>query len=217
MGAVSLEVVPVNSSNASLPLSLDQLHARFLAIVPRIELHAHISFRDVTCAAQKDDWSAETVALCWKWFVRLAEQGQDATEFVSALAGYATRAVRSGRRLCGQEKARDVLSSRAQRRHPFTICRLPDHSGRNGSALEEKLQDNTQAPILDQVVFRLDFPRWRRTRTERDRRLLHDLMVGERTRAVSQKYGLSPGRVSQLRRELRADWDRFCASAAAGR
>jgi hypothetical protein len=133
------------------------------------------------------------------------------------LAGYATRAVRSGRRLCGPEKARDVLSPRAQQRHPFTICRLPDHSGRNGSALEEALQDNSQTPILEQVVFRLDFPRWRRTRTERDRRLLHDLMVGERTGAVSQKYGLSPGRVSQLRREFHADWDRFCTSATDGR
>jgi hypothetical protein len=50
MGAVSLEVVPVNSSTASLPRSLDQLHTRFVAILPRIELHARIAFRDVKCA-----------------------------------------------------------------------------------------------------------------------------------------------------------------------
>jgi hypothetical protein len=193
------------------------LHARFLAIVPRLRRHAQVAFRDLTCAAQKDDGIAETVALCWIWFQPLAEQGKDATEFVSALAGYATRAVRSGRRLCGPEKARDVLSLRAHQRHQFTICSRPDSSGRNGRALEEALQDNSQTPILDQVVFRLDFPRWRRTRTERDRRLLDDLMVGERPWKVSQKLGLSPGRISQLRRELRADWDRFCASAAAGR
>jgi hypothetical protein len=86
-----------------------------------------------------------------------------------------------------------------------------------GNDLEGALHDNTLTPVPDQVIFRLDFPRWRRTRNERDRRLLHDLMVGERTSAVSQKYGLSPSRVSQLRREFHADWDRFCTRATDGR
>ena len=62
----------------------------------------------------------------------------------------------------------------------------------------------------EQVCFRLDFPAWRASRTERDRRILDDLMVGERTLEVAGKYGLSPGRVSQLRREFLADWHRFC-------
>jgi hypothetical protein len=36
-------------------------------------------------------------------------------------------------------------------------------------------------------------------------------MLGERTLDVAGKYGLSPGRVSQLRRELHDDWEFFCA------
>jgi hypothetical protein len=64
--------------------------------------------------------------------------------------------------------------------------------------------------VDEQVCFRLDFPRWRASRTERDRRLLDDLMLGERTLEVAGKYGLSPGRVSQLRREFLLDWRRFC-------
>ena len=53
---------------------------------------------------------------------------------------------------------------------------------------------------------------WRVTRTDRDRRMIDDLMVGERTQDVSQKYGLSPGRISQLRREFHDDWQRFGAA-----
>jgi hypothetical protein len=43
-------------------------------------------------------------------------------------------------------------------------------------------------------------------------RIIDDLMAGERTFDVSQKYGLSPGRISQLRRRLHDDWEVFCAA-----
>jgi hypothetical protein len=42
------------------------------------------------------------------------------------------------------------------------------------------------------------------------RRLLRALMLGERTLAASRKFGISPGRVSQKRRESRDGWRRFC-------
>jgi hypothetical protein len=32
----------------------------------------------------------------------------------------------------------------------------------------------------------------------------------ERTMDLANKYGISPARVSQLRREFMEDWDRFC-------
>ena len=35
---------------------------------------------------------------------------------------------------------------------------------------------------------------------------LLDLLLGERTLDVADKYGLSPGRVSQLRRDFMQDW-----------
>jgi hypothetical protein len=66
--------------------------------------------------------------------------------------------------------------------------------------------------VPDQVCFRLDFPVWRLSRTERDRRVIDDLMMGERTLDVSKKHGLSPGRISQLRRDFQNDWLTFCDS-----
>ena len=35
-------------------------------------------------------------------------------------------------------------------------------------------------------------------------------MLGERTLDVANKHGLSPARVSQLRREFMEDWTHFC-------
>ena len=61
------------------------------------------------------------------------------------------------------------------------------------------------------MAFRIDFPAWRLTRTERDRRIVDDLMVGERTMDVSKKFGVSPGRISQLRTDFHIDWSRFTA------
>ncbi|OAI48660.1 hypothetical protein AYO44_06770 [Planctomycetaceae bacterium SCGC AG-212-F19] len=117
--------------------------------------------------------------------------------------------VRSGRRVCGQLKPKDVLSERAQQRHNFTVSKLPDYSTLSANPIVEALTDNTRSPIPDQVHFRVDFPAWTRTRTQRDRRLIHDMAAGERTTALAHRYQLSQARVSQLRREFHDDWHRF--------
>src|SRR5262249_37083830 len=86
------------------------LHPTFLALLPRIVSHGEVVLRRVRCPHRKQDYLAEMIALCWSWLVRLARQGKDATQFVSALAPFAARQVWSGRRLCGQETSKDVLS-----------------------------------------------------------------------------------------------------------
>lgn len=190
--------------------SPEVLHSSFLSILPRIELHARIFFRHVKCPNKKDDCIAEVAAIAWKWFQRLAEKGKDATQFVSALATLAARAVSSGRRLCGQSKAKDVLNELTQQRHSFTVSSLPNGSSLTGNVFDEALADNTVSPVPEQVAFRLDFPAWRLTRYERDRRLIDELMVGERTLDVAKRHGLSPARISQLRRDFHDDWLAFC-------
>jgi hypothetical protein len=194
----------------SAPATADtHLQSRFLVLLPRLERHGRICFRSLKCPHRKAEALAEVVALAWKWFVQLTRRGQDAAAFGSALATYAARAVLSGRRLCGQEKSKDVLSPLAQRRRGFTVGPLPSTSSLNGTVLDEALHDNTQTPVPEQVAFRFDFPAWLQTQAERDRRLALDLMAGERTSAVSDRYGLSPARVSQLRRDFHQDWQRF--------
>ena len=190
--------------------TLRHLQRSFLCILPQIVRHGHVCFRHLKCADRHEDAIAEMTALCWKWFVRLAQRGKDGTRFPVILAHYAGRAVRSGRRLCGQEKAKDVSSLRAQQRHGFAISQLPQASSSTGNVFDEALHDNTQTPVPDQVGFRMDFPRWRKSRCKRDRRLIDDLMLGERTLDAARRHGLTAGRISQLRRDFRDDWLAFC-------
>jgi hypothetical protein len=182
----------------------------FLGILPRLKLHGKVYFRDLKDPERREEAICEMLALAWSWFVRLAERGKDATQFASVLATYAARAVRAGRRLCGQEKTKDVLSPLAQQRRGFSVSTLSDGSSLAGNVLDEALQDNTITPIVEQVQFRLDFPRWRGSRCERDRRLIDDLMVGGRAYEMARKYGLSRSRVSELRRQFFEDWSNFC-------
>ena len=195
--------------------SRDDLQARFLGMLPRIETHARIFFRALACPAKKEDAIQETVAICWMWFLRLAKRGKDASQFVSTLASLAARHVKDGRRLCGREKSKDVLSPLAQTRRGFLVGTLPaatrhghenlwgsPHGQEQQDAFEERLQDNHVTPVPDQVAFRLDFPAWLQTLTLRERRIINAMMQNERTNELSRQFEVSPGRISRLRRAV---------------
>jgi hypothetical protein len=194
------------------PIPLARLQAAFLDLVlPRVLAHGHCYFRHVRSAELKEEYVAEMVALTWKWYCRLAERGKDASRFPTALATFAARAVRCGRKLAGMDRARDVLSPLAQWRQGFAVGKLPECSSLNGSPLEDALRDNTRSPVDEQAAFRLDFPAWLRTLARRDRRLVEGMALGHRTLDLARRFRLSAGRVSQLRREFQRDWDRFTA------
>jgi hypothetical protein len=208
--------LPLNASSS------DQLHAQFMAIVPKIETHAGFYFREVKCSNKKADKVAETVALAWRWYLRLCQRGKDVNQFVMVFVFLAARAVRAGRRLDGQEKSKDVMSSKAQQRWGFQVESLPastaaSHDSLMGSvagqrqqdAWEERLIDNTLTPVPDQAAFRIDFPAWLQSLTARERRLIHAMLLNERTQDLGKAFELSPGRISQMRREFHQDWLRF--------
>ena len=56
---------------------------------------------------------------------------------------------------------------------------------------------------------RIDFGQWLHGLPARRRHLAELLAMGERTREAARQFGISPGRVSQIRRELEASWERF--------
>jgi hypothetical protein len=204
--------VTMNDNHDGPPTAL---HRGFLAILARIELHARIYFRAVKCPHRKDDAVAETIALSWKWYVRLVERGKEPTRFPSALATYAARAVKSGRRLCGQERAEDVLSPLTQTHQGFGVQQLPGHSTLSGNPVSEALIDNTKSPVPEQAAFRLDFSAWLVSLGERNRKLAEDMALGHRTQDLADRHGLTQGRISQLRREFCLDWHRFHGEAVA--
>jgi hypothetical protein len=204
---------PDHSVPTSTAPGIDALQQNFLAMLPRIELHAEIMFRHLRCPHKQADAIQETIAVAWQWFLRATEQGKDVNEFVSALATFATRHVRAGRRLCGLDRARDVLSPVAQQKKGFTISSLPKYSTLSGSIFDQALRDNTQSPVPDQVAFRCDFPVWLERLSDRNRRLARDMALGHCTQDLAAMHTVTQGRISQLRRYFMDDWERFTATS----
>jgi hypothetical protein len=209
------------------PLSLDQLtdlHAKFLVLLPKIETHGRIYFRHLK-GNRKEEALQEMRSLAWSWFLRLVQRGKDVFEFLTTFSDFLVRAVSNGRRLLGFEKAKDVMSTMTQKRRGFKVEPLPVttqssyesrhsivHGQQEQDVFEERLGDNSITPVPDQAAFRIDWPAWTQTQSERDRRIIDELMAGERTFDVGRRHGLSPARISQMRRKLRDDWEAFCAA-----
>jgi hypothetical protein len=215
----------IASDTSSPSAGCASLHSIFLAILPRVEQHGRIYFRHLS-PHRRADAVQEMRALGWKWLLQLHQRGKDPTNFVTAFVTFLARAVNSGRRLAGMAKAKDVLNPLAQKRHGFRVEHLPT-SLRNShehlyssplgqelqDELEERLQDNTVTPVFQQVQFRIDFPAWLKTLTPRERRMVRGMMRNERTSDIGKRFQVSPGRISQLRREFYDAWQRFCGDA----
>lgn len=189
----------------------------FATILPAILTYLTSVFRFVRCAQTRDDMLAESVGLCWKWFVRVKEKGKNPAEFPTALARFAARAVRAGRTVCGSQRAKDVMSVVARHRHGVAV----EYFGRGPSACpkchslpasvccnpyEEYLCENDVTPVPDQVVFRIDWPAFVDSLTERDGELMYFLGLGNSNQDAAREFGISPGRVSQLRKGWAEKW-----------
>jgi DNA-directed RNA polymerase specialized sigma24 family protein len=189
------------------PVGAADLHAAFLAALPRFAAHARFATRYVACPDTRADLVAEVLALAWRQFARLHRRGKDPSRFVTTLALRCSQAVKAGRRLVKSESARDVLSPVARVRHGLAVRGL----GRAAAdpRLSDALADNTRTPVPEQASFRIDYPRWRASFRPRARAVLDALAVGGRTGEVARRFGLSQGRVSQLRQVFAASWRRF--------
>jgi len=188
----------------------------FLVLLPQLELHARIYFRDVRCAASKADKVAETVALAWRWYLRLLARRRSVHGFSGRFIRFAARAVKCGRRVCGQESSKDAFSTTCRLRRGLVVTRLADYDGSGDNPLSEALAENRRTPPDEQAAFRIDFREWLQSRTDRDRRIVNDLMMGERALDVSRRHGVSAARISQLRRAFQCDWCSFCGEIDEG-
>jgi hypothetical protein len=188
----------------------------FLAVLPRVAAVARFAFRHVRCPETRADRVAEAVGLAWKKFVLLSARGKDPAAFPTTLAMRCCQAVRAGRRLVRAERTKDVLSPVAQARHAFRVERLPTRVKALGRPrlppdLADALADDPRGRVPDRAAFRIDFPAWRAGLGRKHRRVMDALAVGGRTDEVAAAVKVSPGRVSQMRRELAASWNAFHA------
>jgi DNA-directed RNA polymerase specialized sigma24 family protein len=190
----------------------------FLAVLPRVAAVARFAFRGVRCPETRADRVAEAVALAWKKFVWLSARRKDPSTFATTLAARCCQAVRAGRRLARAENPKDVLSPLAQVRRGFRVERLPARERALGGPrlppdLRDALADDRKGRVPELAAFRVDYPAWRSGLGRRHRRVLDALAAGGRTAEVAAAVRVSPGRVSQMRREFEQSWRAFHAGA----
>jgi hypothetical protein len=179
----------------------------FLAMLPSIRRQARVAFRYLRAEA-REDAIAEVVAKALVAYARLVQSGRQSLAYPTVLARYAVRQFLAARRVGTSMNCQDVYSPAAQRRFGFTVKRLYEEQ-QDAEAWVEATMEDTRTSVPDQAAFRIDFPEWLANQSPRARQIAELLAVGHNPLAVAQSVGVSPGRVSQLRRELHESWQRF--------
>ena len=179
----------------------ETLYESFVEMLPAIRRYAQRAFRERD-PGEREELIAEVVADAFVAFRRLAELGKQELAYATPLAMYAVRHVRSGRRVGTPVNKRDVLSP-ANRQ--ATVEPLQRFSHEEGEWQEVLVEDRHAGPA-ETAAARLDVAKWFRRLPVAKRRIARELAGGETTLATAKKFGLTAGRISQLRRELQTSW-----------
>jgi hypothetical protein len=176
-------------------------HDKFLAMLPAIREQARLAFRAYSPEA-KEELIAEVVANAFCAYERLVARGKQDVAHPTPLAWYAIKQVRSGRRVGGRLSGRDIMSPA---NHRVTVEQLDQFDQQDGEWREALVEDKHAGPA-DTAAARIDVAAWLRSLGRKNGRIAKLLASGEGTGAVARKFGLSPGRISQLRTELQQSW-----------
>jgi hypothetical protein len=188
--------------------------AGFLQVLPAVQTHAQIQFRRLP-AGRKEEAIQEAIASACVSYQLLAAQGRLHVVRPGTLARFAVHAVRNGRHVGGrQDTVRDALSKVAQDRHRFRIGTIEDSDVESPQWSRVAVAER-RASVPDVAAFRIDFAAWLKTLNRRDRRIIIALAAGEGTARVADHFGLTAGRVSQLRRRYERLWLSFQGEIAA--
>jgi DNA-binding NarL/FixJ family response regulator len=197
------------SRNMSVDRDAELVQERFLEMLPLIRQQALAAFRNLRVEARAD-LTQEVIARAYSAFVRLVQRGKSSLAYPTPLALYAIRQVRACRRVGCQQNINDVLSPYARRRREFAVERLDGFDERTGAWRQSLVEDRRAGPA-ETAAARLDLAAWFGKLTARNRKIARALALGEPTCVVARRFGLTSGRVSQLRNWFRAHWEQFQA------
>ena len=182
-------------------------HAGFLALLPDIWRHVRYAFRNLE-PERREEAVHEALANALVAYVRLHKLGKTDVAYATPLAAYAITQVCQGRQVGCQLNSYDVLSPYAQRKQGFSVSRLQRPDEKEGTWKEILVEDPTCTPA-ELAASRIDFAAWLRRLPRQKRRIASTLAGGETTKEAAKRLKLTPGRISQLRRELADNWRTF--------
>ena len=139
---------------------------------------------------------------------RLHQRGKVDQAYPSVLARFAIAQYRDGRRVGEKMNCHEVLSPYARRMKGIQVESLhdPDHEGHSWC---EVLVEDKHAGPAETAAARIDVAEWFGLMTARDRKIAEILSQGATTQDAAKRLHVSPGRISQNRREYLESWRTF--------
>jgi hypothetical protein len=181
--------------------------SRFVAMLAEIEQKLRLAFCRLDPEACEDAIE-EGIVHSLLAYIRLHEQGRTEVATASSLAWYSSRQVKRGRPAAGRMNGKEPLSRYGQLGNGIRV------DPTQGQWIETLVEDK-RASVADQVAAKMDVGAWFATLTQKMRQIAKDLAFGCSTSEVANKYGVTPGRISQLRRTLEESWVAFQGEAVA--
>jgi hypothetical protein len=165
-------------------------------VLPTVRSHAYRIFHSLNFQ-ERQEVVQESIAVCWRLFVRLVGSGRDPADYVVRLAWLAVKEIRRWQYLAGAVSSFDVLSRRVA---VHGLVRILSGDGRGPDGSRRPLWDRVGRPDLDPArrewLSRLD---------PKDRELVLFLEHNS-VRETQAQFGLR-------KRDLEALYDRLWAHA----
>lgn len=195
-----------NTSPTAADLPHDA-HEHFLSMLPGIRHMATFAFRHLP-RERREEAVQDVEGYAWATYARLVALGKQDLAYPTPLARIGIQQFHDDRQLGTAQNLREVTSRRCQRANGLRVQSLHRWDASAGRWGEVVVEDRRARP--DEIAAtRLDFRAWLDSLPSRKRRVAETLASGERPSVVAEQFGLSRGRISQLRRELAQAWRTF--------
>ncbi len=158
----------------------------------------------------RQELTAEALAAAFVMYARLVQRGKQDLAFPTPLGTYGARQAIDGRQIATSTNVKDLTSRSCRRRKGVSVTSLDRYDQRDEQWKEIVVESKNAGPA-EIASIRIDFADWLRSLKPKQRRIAKTLATGETTKAAAKKCHVSPGRVSQLRRELMDNWQAFIA------
>ena len=183
-------------------------HAKLLAMLPTIIRYAKRAFRGCDPEARQEAVQ-NVVANTTAAVAGLAKRGKLDLAYPTVLAKFGIRQTLDHRKTGSSLNIKDVLSKCCQEHKGVMVERLDKFNEQEDCWEEAVVVDTRNAPVPATVAFRVDFKDWLKSLHPRDRKVARYLSLGHRNADAARKFGVSQGRISQLRRESATNWRKF--------
>lgn len=178
-------------------------------MMPAITKYARYAFRHLD-AESRDEALQEVVVSAMLAYVRLCQRDKADLGYPSVLARFAIAQYRNGRRVGEKMNCHDALSPHARRMNGIQVESLfgSDHQD---EPWRDVLVEDKHAGPAETATARIDVADWFASMNRSDREIAEALSDGSTTKEVAKRFRVSPGRISQKRREFLESWQSFQA------